>query len=193
MSSDKETAERAKELLVYGPIGLALFVRDSAPQFMRMFVARGRTEIDQRRRAVGEQIDQVRSVGETAATDGGPEVLRVLSTGLAALRDKAEEALVALGVSDVAPSSPAGAETAPGTDEGSPPVDRAIEAEPERLVYRDTANLAIPGYDDLSASQIVDRLDDLSPADREAIREYEAAHRARHTILGKIEQLRRDF
>jgi hypothetical protein len=189
MSSDKETAERAKELLVYGPIGLALFVRDSAPQFMRMFVARGRTEIDQRRRAVGEQIDQVRSLGETAATDGGPEVLRMLSTGLATLREKAEEALVALGVSDAATAAPT-AETGTRDGVGGPAADRGA-AEPERLVYRDTANLAIPGYDDLSASQIVERLDDLSPADREAIREYEAAHRARHTILGKIEQLNR--
>jgi hypothetical protein len=188
MSSDKETAERAKELLVYGPIGLALFVRDSAPQFMRMFVARGRTEIDQRRRAVGDQIDQVRSLGETAATDGGPEVLRMLSTGLATLREKAEEALVALGVSDAATAAPTG-ETGTRDRVGGPTADRA--AEPERLVYRDTANLAIPGYDNLSAAQIVDRLDDLSPADREAIREYEAAHRARHTILGKIEQFNR--
>jgi len=187
MSSDKETAERAKELLVYGPIGLALFVRDSAPQFMRMFVARGRTELDQRRRAVGEQIGQVRSLGETAATDGGPEVLRMLSTGLAALREKAEEALVALGVSD----APASAGTHGDADVAGTAraPDGGHAAEPERLAYRDTANLAIPGYDDLSASQIVDRLDDLSPADRDAIHDYEATHRARHTILGKIEQL----
>jgi hypothetical protein len=188
MSSDKETAERAKELLVYGPIGLALFVRDSAPQFMRMFVARGRTELDQRRRAVGEQIDQVRSLGETAATDGGPEVLRMLSTGLASLREKAEEALVALGVSEASAAAPP-TETGPGDGVDGPVTGRA--AEPEPLVDRDAANLAIPGYEDLSAPQIVDRLDDLSPADREAIREYEAAHRARHTILGKIEQLNR--
>ncbi|MEX0666080.1 MAG: hypothetical protein WD598_15120 [Acidimicrobiia bacterium] len=180
MSDENATVERAKELLVYGPVGLALFLRDSAPQFMRMFVARGRTELDQRRKSVGEQIDQVRTLGETAATDGGPEVLRVLSTGLAALREKAEEALVALGVTDAGTSDAADvAECA----------DRDAAGAVTR--NRDRGDLAIPGYDDLSASQVVDHLDDLSSTDLEAIREYEAAHRARNTILGKIEQLTR--
>jgi hypothetical protein len=183
MSSDKETAERAKELLVYGPIGLALFVRDSAPQFMRMFVARGRTELEQRKRTVGAQIDQVRTMGETAAADGGPEVLRVLSTGIAALREKVEEALQALGVkTDEAAESPATATTRNVRDDEPTRAPSAHAGE--------TADLAIPGYDDLSASQIVDRLDGLSPADLDAIRAHEESRRARNTILGKIEQLR---
>lgn len=180
MNDDKETVERAKELLVYGPVGLALFLRDNAPQFMRMFVDRGRTELDQRRRAAGEQIDHVRSLGESAATDGGPEVLRMLSTALAALREKAEEALVALGVTDADASlATEVTEDVAGFESGTVAWNR------------DRADLAIPGYDDLSASQIVDRLDHLSSVDLVAIRDYEAAHRARNTILGKIEQLTR--
>ena len=49
--------------------------------------------------------------------------------------------------------------------------------------------LAIPDYDELSASQVVDRLDGLSAGALDAIRAYEQAHRGRATILGKIEQL----
>ncbi len=49
--------------------------------------------------------------------------------------------------------------------------------------------LAIAGYDDLSASQIVERLDGLSREDLEAISVHESSHRARHTVLTKIEQL----
>ena len=49
--------------------------------------------------------------------------------------------------------------------------------------------LALADYDDLSASQVVDRLEGLSAGDLEAIRSYEAEHRARNTILGKIELL----
>jgi hypothetical protein len=49
--------------------------------------------------------------------------------------------------------------------------------------------LAIPDYDELSASQVVDRLDGLAPSALDAIRSYETAHRGRATILGKIEQL----
>ncbi len=181
MADDNDTAERAKELLVYGPLGLALFMRDSAPQFMRMFVARGRTELQQRSKSVGSQIDQVRALGENVTADGGPEVLKILSTGISALREKAEEALNALGVTANEPPAP--------------PLPRVAyaPATPSAPSANTSAsgNLAIPGYDDLSASQVVDHLDGLSPYDLAAIRDYEAAHRARNTILGKIEQLTR--
>jgi hypothetical protein len=49
--------------------------------------------------------------------------------------------------------------------------------------------LAIPGYDTLSASQVLPRLDGLEPGELEAVRAYEAAHRSRKTILGRIAQL----
>jgi hypothetical protein len=51
------------------------------------------------------------------------------------------------------------------------------------------AVLAIPEYDQLSASQVVERLDGLSPDELDAVRAYELAHRGRSTILGKIVQL----
>jgi len=49
--------------------------------------------------------------------------------------------------------------------------------------------LAIPGYDALSASQVVERLVGLEADELVAVRDYERAHRQRRTILGKIEQL----
>ena len=49
--------------------------------------------------------------------------------------------------------------------------------------------LAIPDYDELSASQVVERLEGLDAGALEAVRRYEAAHRGRNTILGKIAQL----
>nr|MBA3655299.1 hypothetical protein [Actinomycetota bacterium] len=49
--------------------------------------------------------------------------------------------------------------------------------------------LAIPGYDSLAASQVVQRLGGLSSAELEAVRDYEAATRARRTILNKVGQL----
>jgi len=50
-------------------------------------------------------------------------------------------------------------------------------------------SLPIPGYDALSASQVVERLTGLAPSELDAVQAYEAAHRQRRTILGKIEQL----
>jgi hypothetical protein len=50
-------------------------------------------------------------------------------------------------------------------------------------------HLAIPGYDSLSASQVVPRLAGLDPDELEAVREYEAATRGRRTILSRIAAL----
>jgi hypothetical protein len=52
------------------------------------------------------------------------------------------------------------------------------------------AALAIPGYDTLSASQVLPRLEGLSAEELEAIRIYEEATRARKTVLSRIDQLR---
>ena len=50
--------------------------------------------------------------------------------------------------------------------------------------------LAIPGYDSLSASQVVQRLAGLSRDELEAVGAYESAHRARRTILTRVNQLK---
>ena len=55
---------------------------------------------------------------------------------------------------------------------------------------RATVDLAIPGYDSLSASQVVRRLDGLGEAELEAVRRYESGSRARRTILNRIAQIR---
>ncbi|HEY8093767.1 MAG TPA: hypothetical protein VID93_08280 [Acidimicrobiales bacterium] len=51
--------------------------------------------------------------------------------------------------------------------------------------------LAIPGYDQLAASQVVARLSGLGPVELDQVAAYEEAHRGRRTILNKITQLRR--
>ena len=53
----------------------------------------------------------------------------------------------------------------------------------------DAAALAIPDYDGLSASHVVNRLASLSPVELESVRVYEMANRGRKTILSKVAQL----
>ena len=73
---------------------------------------------------------------------------------------------------EVAPASPA----AP-TD---PPA-------PAPTAWRGTDDhLPIEGYDHLAASQVVDRLDDLTPHERELVAKYERAHRHRQSVLAKV-------
>ncbi len=47
----------------------------------------------------------------------------------------------------------------------------------------------IPGYDDLSASQVIRLLDELEPAGLDAVGAHESGHRGRRTILNKVHQL----
>ncbi len=76
---------------------------------------------------------------------------------------------------------------------GDPPAaDSAITAaaEPPAAVADGAeADLAIPDYEALSASQVVRRLDGLGPDELEALYSYETATRGRRTILHRAQQL----
>ena len=52
-----------------------------------------------------------------------------------------------------------------------------------------SGELPIPCYDQLSATQVIERLEGLAQPELLAVKTYELAHRARTTILGKIAQL----
>ncbi len=69
------------------------------------------------------------------------------------------------------------------------PAARATVAPVEVAPAPGSAELAIPGYDSLSASQVVQRLAGLAVGELEAVRTYETAGRGRRTILTKISQL----
>ncbi len=53
---------------------------------------------------------------------------------------------------------------------------------------RAAANLPIAGYDDLSAAEVQDRLDGLTPAELRKLRDYERRHGNRKTVLDRIER-----
>jgi hypothetical protein len=71
---------------------------------------------------------------------------------------------------------------------GPTTLDRAEDAPTSLIPSSD--DLPIPGYDSLSASQVVQRLPGLSPEELEAVRTYEEAGRARKTVLLRVAQLR---
>jgi polyhydroxyalkanoate synthesis regulator phasin len=48
--------------------------------------------------------------------------------------------------------------------------------------------LPIAGYDDLSAAQVQERLDGLTPAELRRLRDYEQRHANRKTVLDKIDR-----
>ena len=81
-------------------------------------------------------------------------------------------------------AEPAPAAAAPAPAPAAPPPDAAWQTDVPSVDA-----LPIPDYDELSASQVVERLEGLDRESLEAIRRYESEHRGRNTILGKIAQL----
>jgi hypothetical protein len=203
MPDEKKTPlDNVVELALYAPLGLALTARDHLPDL----IARGRQQVT-------SQVMLARMMGQFAVKEGEKD-LRKRVEGLA-------ETLSNLGIlpepnppasSSAAPS----AAPAPGTVP-TPPPEATIEVEvdvpatngstngngngkaaasapasAEGAPVRSRADLSIPGYDTLSASQVVQRLAGLSPEELEDVRDYESGTRGRRTILSKIAQLQSD-
>lgn len=180
MADDNSASEKALDLLVHGPLGFALYVRDTVPSFLRVFVTRGRSELAAKRRQVGDQVSSARSVGAFAVNVAGPKVREQLRS----VQQLAEQAFTGLIVpSDGSPVAPTEAAATPAREAGGEP---AVDPGAKRAA---AAALAIPDYDELSASQVVERLEGLGADELAAVRAYEEAHRDRRTILFKIDQL----
>jgi hypothetical protein len=190
MSDDQKATERALDLLVYGPLGLALYVRDTVPTFLKVFVSRGRSELQSQKRKVEDQASDARSLG-AAALSFAPDVRRRVEEGLQSARSLAEQAFSGLVVpGDGTTASPerqgqsgTGVREAPRETPGPAKATDTVEQRAQAEA------LPIPDYDELSASQVVERLDGLPAKELAAVRAYEEAHRGRRTILFKIDQL----
>ena len=199
--------ERTLEVLLYAPIGVGLFLKETAPTFVNMFVARGRAEIDRRHDEVQQRVTTARSLGQVAMAFGPPIVRQKVEQTVSEARRKAE----GLFGSPASSPSPDRNETTPtpstrpapiadlrgGTGPtnyppannpptNNPPANNPPANNGDAVA---SAGLPIPGYDALSASQVVERLIGLAPEELDAVYRYEASHRQRRTILGKIEQL----
>lgn len=171
MSDDKPPLERAVDLLVYAPIGLVLTAREELPRL----IDRGRTQAE-------GQLGMARVVGQFAVNKGQKEAEKLVQRAAERLAD-----LGLVGTPTPAPEERRASSPAPTPEgEGERPSPAQPAAEPERP---SAASLAIPGYDALSAPQVVQRLAGLAAEELEAVRAYEAATRGRKTILSRIAQL----
>ena len=183
MPADKSPIEQALELLVYAPLGLALTARDELPSL-----------IDRGRQQVASQTTLARMMGQFAVKEAEKQLRQRLDR----LAERGPEA--------AAPRDPAGdgdgasaAGPSGGGSDATPATEGAPGRQPKAASDPGTANgqarrleapdLAIPGYDSLSASQVVQRLSGLSGPELAEVRAYEDATRGRRTILTKIAQL----
>ena len=191
MTERKDRIEHTLEVLVYAPIGVGLYIRDMAPTFVNMFVARGRAEIDRRQAQVQQRTTTARSIGEVAMAFGVPMVRQRVEREVGTARERAQSLLGSIAGSDDTVGAPV-ARPEPPAPAAAPPAEPApVASAPPTETNGSQADpmLPIPGYNSLSASQVVQRLAGLSADELEAVRAYEASNRKRRTILGKIDQI----
>lgn len=165
MADEKTPIERVLETAFYAPLGIAAMLREELPKI----VARGQQE-----------ANMAKMMGQFAVGMGRQEVEKRLKQ--IAERPAPKPAT---------PPAPAAAAPAPAPEAAAPaPATAAPSDNGTEVTVHDAQNLAIPGYDTLSASQVVQRLAGLNPGELAAIGAYEAAGRGRRTILNRIAQLR---
>jgi len=153
------------DLFVYLPIGVASEAIETVPRLVK----RGR-----------ERTKLARLAGHVAVEKGQRKVEEIV-------RQVFDQGAPATSDPDAAGPAPNVAMPDVGLDdEEQPIVVRHLHAAYD---LSEAALLAIPDYDSLSASQVVPRLAGLTTDELEAVRQYETAHRARRTILGRVAQL----
>lgn len=186
MTEHKSPLDQALDLFVYAPLGLALSARQELPRLAE----RGRAQAD-------AQVTIARMMGQFAVTMGRREAEKAVKEVGERLEEVLGDFLGGRSAAAPPPARPGrGARPAP---ERTPAPSEASEASARaaRRARRAASNghgaspddLAIPGYDALAASQVVQRLAGLSSEELEAVREYEAATRGRKTILNRVAQL----
>lgn len=183
----EQAIDQALDLFVYAPLGLAMTAREQLPSL----VEKGRTQVT-------TQTTMARMMGQFAVQMGEKELRRRLEqlgerfTPPPAGSPRAAAPAADGPTTSSATSSPAA--QANGKAHGhekrasSAPPAPSAPAQPQPT----SDHLAIPGYDSLSASQVVQRLAGLSGDELDAVRDYESSTRGRRTILTKVAQLQTD-
>lgn len=182
LDDEKNPIDQALDVLVYLPLGLVLDFPRSVPRY----IDRGR-----------EQFDVARRIGRQAIGRPPTVSLRQIDR----LNAHTRHTLRALGVATDTARSTSGNGSDPEPGPTGPNVTGARAGEDQKPTAPvpapavrapsgiDPESLAITGYDSLSASQVVPRLDSLASDELEQVRLYEQGARGRKTILSKIAQL----
>ena len=201
MSENKSPLEQVLDLFVYAPLGLAITAREELPKL-----------VEKGRERVSGQVTMAKMMGEFTVQQGTKEAAKAVRRATERLAEYGIVPAPSGGAGDAADAAPeADAEPVPVAD-----AEAAVAASaPETVVavggpaaesgpssngsggsgssngggVPTVDSLAIPGYDALSASQVVQRLAGLSGEELSAVAKYESATRHRKTILTRISQL----
>jgi hypothetical protein len=136
--------------------------------------------VEQRRTHIDQRITVARFIGKLAVQQASVEIRKRFTTPAEPM-PSSQPAPTTEGT--VVPITSTGS-LAPRTNEtDSTTVGSTTAPVPE------VGELALEGYDELTAAQVVSLLDHLDPDELDAIDRYERAHRRRRTVLHRIGQL----
>jgi hypothetical protein len=193
-----EISRRALDLFVFAPAGIVLTAIEEFPEL----ATKGRSKIEL-------QVNNARVMGQFVVTMGRAELKRRLSrttqtparppssSGTASSpSDRRPASTPEAPMRSEEPSAPGPAVGAAGSSDvhtnGSARWDSpqgGLDASRSGEATRGKVDAVIADYDALSASQVVRRLDSLSPEELDAVYHHEAATRRRRTILHRAQQL----
>lgn len=162
---ERPIIEEVLDYAVYAPLGLALTVLEDLPAL----VAKGKGKLQ-------TQVGVARFASKLAFG----QLRRTLDDLLAPSRPNTHDAYG----HDGPPTVPAGEIVTPVAD-----APTSTESPSAPATHSVPADLAIPDYDTLAASQIVARLAGLNAVELHEVRLHEEQHRGRRTILARIDQL----
>ncbi len=165
--------QRALDLLVFAPVGVALTVVEDLPGL----IGKGRQRFE-------TDVQNARVIGQFVVTHGQRQLVERL--GRLFHREETD------GAND-SPDSASGTGIV-GSFDATEPGAAHIPASASLKPEADPADGAIvegalAGYDTLSASQVVRRLESLGPDELRALHRHEASHRNRRTILNRAHQI----
>jgi hypothetical protein len=180
MSTEKSQIERLLDVVVFAPAGL---VQSAAEEFEKL-AAKGRHRVE-------GQVHTARLVGQFAVQTARSEAHKLLDATLTKLSGAQAQPGGFRPRSDGGGGEVDGAaheDSTPRHDGWAAPEGHEVSAVAANGASP-AADLAIPGYDSLSASQVVQRLDGLSRDELEDVKGHELSNRHRRTILSRVDQL----
>ncbi len=170
-SDDTPLNERLLDLLVYVPAGIAVSVVEELPKLAAM----GRDRL-------GVRVSSARAVGQFVVQAGTDEFRR-RSAGLFHGSSGRGNVVTPTPAREAGGVRTATVDTTWATTPSQPTAPAGNGHVPA------VSSLSIPGFDSLSASQVVQRLDGLNRVELVSVRAYEASTRGRRTILSRVDQL----
>ena len=193
MSEVRSPLDAALDLMVFAPVGLVITAAEQLPSFAE----KGRARVE-------SQVTAARMVGRLAVAQGSRELARRRAERVERVErvDRADRVEPVDRVDHLRNEAGAGIEAgaghraASGKEAGSRAMNRSATVGAASQQGRRSGStrvtgttLAIPGYDSLSASQVVSRLAGLTAPELDDVAAYEAVNRGRRTVMTRIRQL----